>query len=114
MNYLFPDNEFDVTEFNSSFLEKEEENRLNIEKAEKEFLNSLNRDEKKPDIPHEKPINEIYSNTVIFSYKLIDKLLNKENPYDLIFENDQNVLSCSLFLIASGIFILSISSILNA
>lgn len=114
MNYLFPDDEFDATGFNSSFLNKEEKNKLKIEMAENEFLNSLNMDEKKPDIPHEKPINEIYNKTVSFSYKLIDKLLNKKNPYDLIFENDENILSCSLFLIVSGVFILSISSILNA
>lgn len=114
MNYTFSDNEFDASGFNASFLNEDEKKKLEIEMAEDDFLNNLNSEEKKKDIPHEKPINEIYNNTVIFSFNLMDKLLNKKNPYDLIFENDQNILSCSLFLITIGIFILAISSILNA
>ena len=114
MNYLFSDNEFDATEFNASFLDKEEEKKLKIEMAEDEFLNGLNTVEKKEELPHEKSINQIYNNTVVFSFKFIDELLNKKNPYNLVFKNDNNILSCALFLIVSGVFILAISSILNA
>ena len=114
MNYTFSDNEFDASGFNSAFLENEKKNKIEIEMAENEFLNNLNVQVKKKEKPHTKPINEIYSNTVVFSYNLIDKLLNKKNPYDLIFEDDQSILSCSIFLIVVGIFILAVSSILNA
>ena len=101
---------FNLGQFNKQFQFNYEEEKTLQKEEDDEYLASLNQHTTKKN----NTIEEIIKNTIDFYYLIYNKIINKENPLSLIFKSNSNLLSTALLLIVIGIFILTISSILQS
>ena len=100
-------------QFNLDF----EKNDLNLNK------NKNNKSDNKSDnkqpikikiLPHQQTVENIMINIKDLIFTIIDMLENKENPLPFILSDDNNIFSCSLFLIIFGSLMLLLSSLLKS
>lgn len=104
-------------QFNSSFPNKEfEEKDLKMAND-----NQLNKDirRQKDDIniyilPHQRPMEEIILSIRELFFKVLEMLIDKQNPLPYIFSTEQRQFSFALFLIIIGAILLLFSNVMKS
>ena len=99
--------QFDQKKFNSQFEEKD----LQINNSD-----DMNYYDEISDIilPHQKPVQDIIINIREMFYKILEMLIDKQNPIPYIYSSNKRQFSFSLFLIIFGTLLLLLSTLMKS
>lgn len=64
-------------------------------------------------LPHQRKLEEIIFDARTLFFKILEMLLNKENPISLILSNDKNQLAFCVIVITIGVLMLLVSNLLK-
>jgi len=64
-------------------------------------------------LPHQRKLEEIIFDARTLFFKLLEMLLNKENPIPLILSSDKNQLAFCVIVITIGVLMLLVSNLLK-
>lgn len=102
-------NKFDLTQFNKKFVANDEITQQN---------NLMTYNMKKPDeiidskLPHKKPIEDLIINIRELFYKIIEMLIDRQNPIPWILSTPDRHFAASILLIMIGTLLLLFSNLM--
>lgn len=97
--------QFDEKQFNKNF----EENDIKINKSNEDITNDIIITKK----PHERPIEDIIIIIRETFFKVLEMILDKQNPIPFILSSEERYFSITLFLIIIGTLLLLLSNLMK-
>jgi len=103
-------NKFDVTSLNKLFEEKDAEDEKKNVKVKKNVI----KNNVVSILPHQRSMEDIIVSCRELFFKILELLIDKQNPIPYIFSSDVREFSFALFLIVIGFVLLLFSNIMKS
>lgn len=105
-------NKFDATNLNQIFDKKEDE--MEKERNKNKQIEKENDDINLHILPHQRSMEEIILSVRELFFKVLEILIDKENPIPYIFSSESRQFAFAIFLLVIGFMLLLFSSVMKS